>query len=97
MSAVTAPQRLIKQPAEVLKMAVDYVNLLASSESLSSVSSVSADSTTITVGAGAISGTQVQFVVSGGTDGRTYRIEVITVTSTSNTREIDGLLTVVDE
>ena len=97
MSVVTALQRLTKQPAEILKMGMEFSPLLSSGETLSSVSSVTADSTTITIGSGTISGTQVQFLVTGGTDGKGYRIEVIVVTSTSNTREADGMLDVRDE
>ena len=96
MSDVTAPPRLTKQPGETLKMAMDFVNLLSSGESLATPTTVAFDSTTITASTGTISGTQVQFVVSGGTDGQAYRVQVTSVTSTSNTRQADGMLDVRD-
>ena len=90
----------VKQPAESRLYAIDFVNLLATDDTLSSVTSVLANDesaeTGITVGTGAISGTEVQFRLSGGNAGTTYKIECIAVTSGGDTLEGDGYIAVVD-
>ncbi len=97
MTQVTAPKTLIKQPGEDLLYGMDFTNLLATSETITTVTSVSEITTSdLTIGSGTINGSIVEFRVSGGTNGIGYRIEVIIVTSDSNTRVGDGLITVRD-
>lgn len=59
------------------------------------ISSPAVTSSAITTNYGTIAvGKGVQFRVVGGTDGKTYRIQVSCATSASNTRIYDGLLDV---
>ena len=96
---VVAKEQLEKQPDEVITYAMDFselldANELSTTEALSSVSSVAATPSGLTLGSGSISGDRVTFSVSGGTDGETYRIAVKVVTSLGNTRIADGILKV---
>ena len=99
MSEVTAPEVLIKQPSEVVTYSMDYKNLLAAGETISSVSGVTTDPSGPTIGTPAADGTstKVNFSITGGTDGTTYRIEATVVTTSSNTRICDGILKVKDK
>ena len=90
---------LIKQPAEELVYAIDFVNLIPIGDSLASVTSVTAypsGSGDLTLGTATISGTQVQFVVEGGIEGTIYRVEAIALTTIGYTLEGDGRLFVTD-
>ena len=102
--AVTAPEILVKQPSEDRQVTMDFSNLLSTSETISSISSVShelrgggvSDLTVYNEAKGSDS-TTVTFWVSGGTNNNTYRIEIVVVTNASQTIEGDGLLSVRDE
>jgi len=104
MASVTAPQALKKQPSEVRTFTMDFDNLLDTSETISTISSITSsiegsDSLSdLTIASQAISsdGKSVTFIVSDGIDGKIYRIEVIVVTSASSTLEGDGLLKIRD-
>lgn len=104
MSDVTASQRLLKQPAEVRKYAMDFSNVLSSSESIISsgvypqVNSELLDgsSSDLTIYNQVIDGNKIEFWVSGGTDGTSYRIEVSIVTNAEQILEGDGILRVTD-
>jgi len=85
-----------KQPTEILTYAMDFVDLLCSGDDLASVTSITSSPTGLTISAGSISGTEVQFNISGGTDDTTYHIEVIVVTTGAETLEGDGYLFVTD-
>ena len=105
---VIANERLCKQPAEQRKFSIEFNNLLATSETLSSVTSVTAEKIvgstsdltiqTIQVASSPVSSknSMITFWVSGGTTGNTYKIEAIVVTSDSATLEGDGILFVTD-
>ena len=104
MSDVTAPQRLLKQPAEVRKYAMDFSNVLSSSESITTsgvypkVSSelLNGDSSDLTIYNEAIDGNKIELWVSGGTDGTSYRLEVSIATDAEQIIEGDGILRVTD-
>jgi|TARA_R100000322_G_scaffold83817_1_gene52311 hypothetical protein len=104
MSDVTAPQRLLKQPAEVRKYAMDFSNVLSSSETIVSsgvypqVASelLNGGSSDLTIYNEAIDGNKIEFWVSGGTDGTSYRLEVSITTSAEQILEGDGILRVTD-
>lgn len=102
MSVVTSPNQLYKQPSELRTYSMDFANLLASGETISSITSVdsiiqgSTTASDLTIASKIISGTTIQFSVAGGTSKRTYRIEVLIVTSLANILEGDGLLVVTD-
>jgi hypothetical protein len=90
---------LTKQPAEEVAYAIDFVNLIPTGDSLASVTSVTAypsGSGDLTLGTATLSGTQVQFVVEGGVEGTTYRVEAIAVTTIGYKLEGDGRLFVTD-
>lgn len=90
---------LIKQPGETLPYAIDFTNLIPTGDSLSSVTSVTATpsgSGDLTLGSASISGTQVQFRIGGGIEGKMYRVEAIVVTAVGNILEGDGRLFVTD-
>jgi hypothetical protein len=91
---ITATERLSKQPSESRLYAIDFVNLLATGETISSVTSVVGTPSGLTIGSPTISGTQVLFRVSGGVEGVLYSIVALIRTSLSNTLEGDGILEV---
>lgn len=90
---------LVKQPGETLPYAIDFTNLIPTGDSLSSVTSVTATpsgSGDLTLGSASISGTQVQFTIEGGIEGKMYRVEAIVVTTDGSILEGDGRLFVTD-
>lgn len=90
---------LVKQPGETLPYAIDFTNLIPTGDSLSSVTSVTATpsgSGDLTLGSASISGTQVQFTIEGGIEGKMYRVEAIVVTTVGSILEGDGRLFVTD-
>ena len=105
---VIANQRLCKQPSEERKFSIEFNNLLETSETLSSISSVASekidgstsDLTIATTGIETSSvsskNSAITFWVSGGTTGNTYKIEAIVNTSDSAKLEGDGILFVTD-
>tara|TARA_R110002020_G_scaffold33845_2_gene102759 strand:+ start:864 stop:1190 length:327 start_codon:yes stop_codon:yes gene_type:complete len=105
---VIANERLCKQPSEERKFSIEFDNLLATSETISNISSVSSEkidgsSSDLTIATTGIETSSVSsknsvitFWVSGGTTGNTYKIEAIVATSDSATLEGDGILFVTD-
>jgi hypothetical protein len=105
MSDVTATQRLLKQPSEKRKFSMDFSSVLATSETISSITSVTSeklDGTTsdLTIPAAGesntISGSSILMWVEGGTHGMSYRVEVKITTSAGQIVEGDGILRVTD-
>ena len=94
--------RLCKQPAEIRKFQMEFYNALGSSETISGINSVSYETldgissgllitqTGIATGLGPDS--RVEMVIANGSDGETYRVEVLVITSASQTLEGDGIL-----
>tara|TARA_Y100000004_G_C8786442_1_gene357296 strand:+ start:294 stop:557 length:264 start_codon:yes stop_codon:yes gene_type:complete len=86
---------------------MEFFNALDSSETINGISSVSYETldgvsaglsisqTGIATGVGPDS--LVEMVIANGSDGETYRIEVLVTTSTSQTLEGDGILFVSDK
>jgi len=105
---VIANERLCKQPAEQRKFSIEFNNLLATSETVSSISSVASEkidgttsdltiaTTGIETSTSSSKNSMITFWVSGGTTGNTYKIEAIVGTSDSATLEGDGILFVTD-
>lgn len=99
--------RLCKQPAEIRKFQMEFSNALAANETISSINSITYETldgvsaglsiaqTGIANGLGTNS--LVEMVISNGTDGETYRIEVLVTTSDSQVLEGDGILFVTDK
>ena len=105
---VIANERLCKQPAEQRKFSIEFNNLLGTSETVSSISTVSSEkidgttsdltiaTTAIETSASSGKNSMTTFWVSGGTTGNTYKIEAVVVTSDSAILEGDGILFVTD-
>lgn len=88
---------LIKQPAESRLFSMDFSALLASGETISSVSSVTALPSGLTlVNPAVAAGTRAQQRISGGTDKVAYKVTIRVVTSAGNTLEGEGILQVRD-
>lgn len=105
---VIANERLCKQPAEQRKFSIEFNNLLATSEIISSISSITSEkidgttsdlditTTEIALSTSSSKNSMVTFWVAGGTTGNTYKLEAVVVTSDSATLEGDGILFVTD-
>lgn len=87
---------LIKQASEIRTYSMDFANLMASDETISTKSVTSelrgGGITDLTITSETISGQIITMVIAGGTKANTYRIEVIITTSGGSTLEGDGLL-----
>ena len=105
---ILSNQRLVKQPSETRKFGMEFNNLLDTSETISTITSIvsekidgSTSDLTITssgIESSAVSSKNslVAFWVAGGTTGNTYKLEVLAVTSSSAILEGDGILYVTD-
>jgi hypothetical protein len=105
---ILSNQRLVKQPSEKRKFAMEFNNLLDTSETVDSITTVSAvkvDGSTsdLTLSASGIETSSVSsknslvtFWIDGGTTGNTYRLEVLVETSASAKLGGDGILYVTD-
>ena len=91
-----AAQTLIKQPAESRLYTMDFSQNLASGVTLSSVTSVAASPSGLTLsGAAAVSNdVYAQQQISGGTAGIVYTVTFVVVDSQGNTLEGEGKLQV---
>lgn len=88
-----------KQPSESRLYSMDFSALLASGETLSTVTSVSTTLVTVpalTIGAGSVSGVLCQFRVSVGKTGNRYKVTAVVTTSAGNTLEGEGYVNVED-
>ena len=101
MANITAKQRLCKQPAEKRKLSMDFSQLLATSEILTSISSVTSEkidgsASDLTITGTTINGNKVEMFIEDGTTGNTYRVEVTVNTNGSQILQGDGILYVSD-
>ena len=101
MANITAKQRLCKQPAEKRKFSMDFAQLLATSEILTSISSVTSETidggtSDLTITGTTINGSKVEMFIADGTTGNTYRVEVTVNTNGSQILQGDGILYVSD-
>lgn len=101
MANITAKQRLCKQPAEKRKFSMDFSQLLATGEILTSIASVTSEtidegSSDLTITGTTINGSKVEMFIADGTSGLTYRIEVTVNTNGSQILQGDGILYVSD-
>lgn len=86
---------IVKQPDESFVHTMDFSGLLGPGETLSSVTSIAATPSGLTlVGAASVSGSSAQQVIAGGTAGTTYKVTITVLTSAGNTRQGDGLVVV---
>ena len=105
---ILSNERLVKQPTETRKFGMEFNNLLGTSETVSSITSVVSEkidgsTTDLTITSSGIETSTVSsknslvtFWVAGGTTGNTYKIEVLVATSSSAVLEGDGILFVTD-
>ena len=105
---ILSNERLVKQPTETRKFGMEFNNLLGTSETVSSITSVVSEkidgsTTDLTISSSGIETSTVSsknslvtFWVAGGTTGNTYKIEVLVATSSSAVLEGDGILFVTD-
>lgn len=105
---ILSNQRLVKQPTETRKFGMEFNNLLGTSETVSSITSIVSEkidgsTTDLTITSSGIDTSTVSsknslvtLWVAGGTTGNTYKIEVLVATSSSAILEGDGILFVTD-
>lgn len=87
---------LTKRPGESRLYDFDFAGVMATGETISTVTGVTATPTGLTVGATSSSGTIAQVRLSGGTDRTIYELTCTVTTSASNTLELVGRLQVRD-
>lgn len=106
--SVTAPQELCKQPAEKRKYGMEFFHLLlTSSETLSSIQSITSEKigggtsdlaiTNSGIANGLGTSSKVTLWIASGTHGNTYRVEIQTITTGGQTLEGDGIIRVKDK
>ena len=104
--AVTANQRLCKQPGEKRKFEMSFARVLGSSENITAITSVASEkvggyTSDLSIGStGLVSATPtgtVEMYIESGTLGSTYRIEVLVTTDASQILEGDGILYITDQ
>ncbi len=101
MSNITANQRLCKQPAEKRKFSMDFSNLLATGESITTISSVTSEeidggASDLVITGQTLNGASVEMFIESGTSGKTYRVEITVNTNGSQILQGDGILYVSD-
>ena len=90
---------LVKRAGESRTYSVDFSNLpeISGGGSISSITSVAASPSDLTVGATSIAGSKAQAVLSGGTDGLQYTVTFTVATSAGSTLVGIGYLMVDDQ
>lgn len=93
---------LQKQPAEELVYNFDFSDVIDSSASISTITSITptncgvvSGSSNVSTSSNAISGRKAQTKVAGGTHGESYKLTAIVVDSQGQTHELDGILEVI--
>ena len=101
--AVTADQRLCKQPLEKRLFTMDFTNVLGTGEGISVISGITSEkmggyATDLSItGSGISSDTKkINMYIASGTQGTTYKVEVLVNTDASQTLEGDGILYITD-
>ena len=93
-------QVLAKQPSESRLYDMEFAGLLAGDDTIASASSVtvspSPTSPALTVGSTAVSGTRVQFRISGGKAETRYKLTVVATSVDGDTLEGEGYLFVTE-
>lgn len=85
-------ETLKKQPSESRLYTMDFSANLTTSETLASVTSVTADVSGLTIGTPVLGSRSAQVRISGGTADVVYKVTWIVVTSAGNTLEAEGYL-----
>lgn len=90
------PDTLCKQPSESWLYDMDFSPRLQLAETLTGITSVTADQAGLTLGSPIFSGKTGQVRISGGTAGLTYKLTWLATTDLGNTVEAEGFLFVED-
>ena len=85
---------LNKQPSESRLYDIDFSPLLATSDVINAVTSVTESPSGLTIGGASIASPLIQFRISGGTDEILYKITVIVTTTGGDILETDVRLRV---
>ena len=100
---LTANQRLCKQPTESRLFTMDFTSVLGSSEGVSSISGISSQkvggyATDLSITNSGISSDtkKVNMYIASGSNGTTYRVEVLVNTDAGQVLEGDGILYITD-
>ena len=83
---------LSKQPGEARLYDIDFAPLLASGDTIASVTSVTTAQVGLTIALPSFASPLVQVRISSGTDGTLYKITAIIVTTDGDTLETDVFL-----
>jgi len=89
-------QIIIKQPDESRNYGIDFVNLITSGDSITTITTVTASPDGLTVGSASLDGFVAEFKLTGGTAGTVYHIEALVQTYLGEIVEGDGYLQVID-
>lgn len=87
-------ETLKKQPSESRLYTMDFSANLTTSETLASITSVTADIVGLSLGVPVLGSRSAQVRISGGTADVMYKITWVVVTSAGNTLEAEGYLLV---
>jgi hypothetical protein len=95
---LSATRAFIKQPSENRLYDMDFAANLRSGDSIASVVSVTSDQAddTLVIGAASISGSRIQFRLSGGVAGLTHKITAKVQTTLGDSLEGEGYVKVAD-
>ncbi len=105
MARVSSITTLKKKADETLHFDMDFTNRMATGETIEDSSPAPAAtqtrqggtaSTDLTIGSLAVSGQTVTMTISGGTDGRKYKVNILITTSTGQILSGDGILSIRD-
>lgn len=97
-----APQKLEKQDSEKRYYSMDFSNLMASGETISSITLITSEdrdggsTSDLVIGGEQIAGQTIEMWISGGTKFHVYRVEVNITTSAGQILQGDGLLEILD-
>ena len=97
MPSSLSANNLIKQAQETRTYSMDFANLMASAETISSIDLVSSElrgggTSDLTITSETISGQTVTMIIASGTKSNTYRVEITITTSGLQILQGDGLL-----
>lgn len=97
MAQSTSSNNLVKQVQETRTYSMDFANLMASDETITSIDSVASelrggDSSDLVLTGETIVGQTITVIIASGTRSHTYRVEITISTSGGQVLQGDGLL-----
>lgn len=104
MSTTTAPELLVKAPLERRYYSMDFSNLMATSETITEINSLTSEkrgggNSDLLIDDTGISsdGKSVEMYIASGLDFQTYRVEVLVTTSSPQILQGDGMIKISDK